>query len=57
MINKEQKYRNELFELLKDNLEIDSEDNVPIALIQEVFLADTNDINVEEILKKLTSDE
>ena len=51
MINKEQKYRNELFELLKDNLDIDSEDNIPIALIQEVFLADTTDINVEEILK------
>ena len=57
MINKEQKYRNELFELLKDNLEIDSNDNVALGLIQQVFLADSQEVNFEEILNKLISDE
>ncbi|MBU2922495.1 hypothetical protein KO504_14195 [Winogradskyella psychrotolerans] len=57
MINKEQKYRKELFELLKSNIEIGNEHERTLELIQEVFITDSKDINIEEILDKLTRDE
>ncbi|WP_159018494.1 hypothetical protein [Algibacter sp. L3A6] len=57
MINKEQKYRKELFELLKGDFETGNENDLSLELIQEVFIADYKDINIEEILNKLTSDE
>lgn len=57
MINKEQKYRKELFELLKSNIEISNEHERTLELIQEVFITDSKDINIEEILDKLTRDE
>lgn len=57
MINKEQKYRKELFELLKNNIEIGNEHELTLKLIQEVFITDSKDINIEEILNKLTRDE
>ena len=54
MINKEHKYREELFNLLKPNLsEIDDNDDV-LSLLREIFTADIEEINNEEIIKKLT---
>jgi hypothetical protein len=54
MINKENKYKNELFELLKDDLSetIDSEE--VLNLLREVFITDTEDIKNDEIIEKLT---
>lgn len=57
MINKEDKYRSELLELFKSDLETISDNEHTLKLIEEVFLADLEDINMEEILKKLTKNE
>lgn len=57
MINKENKYKKELFELFKNDLQTISEDEKILGLLKEVFLTDTIDINTEEILDKLTSNE
>ena len=55
MINKEHKYREELFELLKADLtEIDDTDDV-LNLLRDIFTSNIEDINKEEIIKKLTS--
>ena len=55
MINKEHKYREELFELLKADLaEIDEDEDV-LNLLRDIFTSNIEDINNEEIIKKLTS--
>ncbi|WP_204344836.1 hypothetical protein [Psychroserpens algicola] len=57
MIDKEDKYRKELIELFKYDLEEISDDELTLKLIKEIFLADIENINAEEILDKLTSNE
>lgn len=54
MINKEDKYRYELFELFKSDLETISDDEQILKLLEDVFLTDVEEINMEEILEKLT---
>jgi len=55
MINKEHKYREELFELLKADLaEIDDNEHI-LNLLRDIFTSNIEDINNEEIIKKLTS--
>ena len=53
MINKEQQYRLELFELLKNDLRTISNDDKMLSLIKEVFLTDVDELNSEDIIKKL----
>tara|TARA_B110000908_G_C10210525_1_gene429981 strand:+ start:1402 stop:1572 length:171 start_codon:yes stop_codon:yes gene_type:complete len=55
MINKEHKYRTELFELLKENLAEIVDTNEALDLLQDIFTSDVEDINNEEIIKKITS--
>lgn len=57
MINKEDKYRNELFELLKGDLETISNDKEILKLIKDIFLSNDNNLNHEEILDKLINNE
>ena len=54
MINKENKYKNELFELLKDDLAETLDSEEVLNLLREVFVTDTEDIKNEEIIEKLT---
>ena len=54
MINKENKYKNELFELLKDDLAETIDNEEVLNLLREVFVADIEDIKNDEIIKKLT---
>ena len=54
MINKEDKFKKELFELFKDDLnEISNDENV-INLLNDLFLTDEDDIDFEDLLSKLT---
>lgn len=54
MINKEDKFKKELFELFKDNLnEISNDENV-INLLKDLFLTNDDDIDYEDLLNKLT---
>ena len=54
MINKENKYKNELFELLKDDLTERIDNEEVLNLLREVFITDIEDIKNEEIIEKLT---
>ena len=54
MINKENKYKNELFELLKDDLAEGLDNEEVLNLLREVFTTDIEDIKNEEIIEKLT---
>ena len=54
MINKENKYKNELFELLKDDLAETIDNEEVLNLLREVFITDIEDIKNEEIIEKLT---
>jgi hypothetical protein len=54
MINKEDKFKKELFELFKDDLnEISNDENV-INLLKDLFLTNDDDIDYEDLLNKLT---
>lgn len=54
MINKEDKFKSELFELFKDDLvEISKDENI-INLLRDLFTANENDIDIEVLLNKLT---
>ena len=54
MINKEDKFKKELFELFKDDLnEIINDENV-INLLKDLFLTNDDDIDFEDLLNKLT---
>ncbi len=55
MINKEDKYRNELFELFSENLKSISEDEKILELMCEIFK--NENLNKQELLEKLTTDE
>ena len=52
MINKELKYRTELFELLKNDLSKISDNKEVINLIEEMFRSD--DMSIDEVVKKIT---
>ena len=54
MINKENKYKNELFELLKDDLAETIDNEEVLNFLRDVFITDTEDIKNEEIIEKLT---
>ena len=54
MIYKENKYKNDLFELLKDDLAETIDNEEVLNLLREVFVADIEDIKNDEIIKKLT---
>lgn len=55
MINKEHKYREELFDLLKVDLaEIDDNNDV-LNLLRDIFIADIENIKNEEVINKLTN--
>ena len=54
MINKENKYKNELFELLKDDLTERIDNEEVLNLLRELFITDIEDIKNEEIIEKLT---
>lgn len=54
MIDKDKKYREELFELLKSNLnEVDSDEDV-WNLIKHIFITNSDEINTDDIIKKIT---
>jgi hypothetical protein len=54
MINKENKYREEIFELLRSNLtEIDDSPDV-LNLLKQIFITDEKDLSNDEIIDKLT---
>lgn len=52
MINKELKYRTELFELLKNDLSKISNNKEVMNLIENMFVSD--DLSIEEVVKKIT---
>lgn len=54
MINKENKYKNELFELLKDDFTETVDNEEFLNLLRELFITDIEDIKNEEIIEKLT---
>ncbi len=55
MINKEDKYRNEIFELFSENLKSISDDEKILDLMCEIFKSEK--IDNKELLEKLTKDE
>ena len=55
MINKENKYNQELFELLKDKLVGIKEDEELLKILKEIFLTDIDKINEEEIINKISN--
>lgn len=55
MINKEHKYRIELFELLKGDLAEIVDTNEALDLLQDIFTSDIEDIDLEEIIKKVSA--
>ena len=55
MINKEDKYRNELFELFSENLKSISDDEKILNLMSEIFKSDK--IDSSELIEKLIKDE
>jgi len=57
MINKEDKYRNELFELFRDDLTTITDDEVVLKLLRDIFLTDIEEIKDAEIIDKLTKHE
>jgi|SaaInlStandDraft_1057018.scaffolds.fasta_scaffold576959_2 hypothetical protein len=55
MINKEHKYRTELFELLRGDLAEIVDTNEALDLLQDIFTSDVEDIDLEEIIKKVSA--
>ena len=56
MINKENKYNQELFELLKDKLSpVIKEDEETLKILEELFLTDIDEINENEIINKISN--
>lgn len=53
MINKEDKYRTELFELFKDDLTDINEDATILSLLSEIFMAKEDDLDNEILMNKL----
>jgi hypothetical protein len=53
MINKENEYNKGIFNLLNEDFEQTTDDKIILNLIKELFLTDVNDINNEDIIKKL----
>ena len=53
MINKELKYREEIFELLKKSLDPDNENSELVNLIKDAFLKDDKEINIDDFINKL----
>ena len=54
MINKEDKFKKELFELFKDDLNEMSDNENMINLLKELFITEEDEIDFEELLNKLT---
>ncbi len=56
MINNENKYKNELFELLKDDFAETVDNNHKfLNLLRELFVTELKDIKNEEIIEKLNN--
>jgi hypothetical protein len=55
MINKEDKFRSELFKLFKNDLINITDDKEILNLFKDVFLSNQDDINSEQIIDKLTN--
>jgi hypothetical protein len=54
MINKEDKFKKELFELFKEDLsEISDNENV-VSILKDLFITNDDDINFDDLLNKLT---
>lgn len=54
--NKEDEYKKEIFDLLSDDFKETTNDTSTFNLLKELFLADIDDIDNEDILKKLLTD-
>lgn len=54
--NKEDEYKKEIFDLLSDDFKKTTEDPIILNLLKELFLADENDIDNEEMLNSLLTD-
>lgn len=52
-MNKEDKYKKEIFDLLADDFKDTTQDVSTLNLLKELFISDANEINNEDILKKL----
>ena len=57
MINKENEYNKGIFNLLNEDFEQTTADKIALNLIKELFLTDVNDINNEDIIKKLLEED
>lgn len=57
MINKENEYNKGIFNLLNEDFEQTTDDKIILNLIKELFLTDLNDINNEDIIKKLLEED
>ena len=56
MINKEDKFKKELFELLKDDLFSICNDETIMNTLEELFMIDENEINCDNLLDKITKE-
>ncbi|SFI49716.1 hypothetical protein [Olleya namhaensis] len=54
--NKENEYKKEIFELLNDDFHETTDDSTIINLLKDLFLADVEDINNEDMIKSLLTD-
>jgi|SaaInl4_100m_RNA_FD_contig_31_1987114_length_277_multi_3_in_0_out_0_1 hypothetical protein len=55
-MNKELEYRKQMHELLKDVIDQATEDETTLGIIKKLFLNDGNDVEPEDLIKKLTDD-
>jgi hypothetical protein len=54
MINKEDKFKKELFELFKDDLNEMSDNEKMINLLKDLFIIENDEIDLEGLINKLT---
>ncbi|MCF6130131.1 hypothetical protein L1S35_10625 [Flavobacterium sp. AS60] len=57
MINKEDKFKKELFELFKDDLNEIINDEDVMNILEKLFMQDEKEIDCDDLLDKLTSNE
>ena len=57
MINKESKYREELFKLFEENLREITDDEALLQLMENLFNSNTDTLDNETLIKKLTEDD
>jgi hypothetical protein len=54
--NKENEYKKEIFNLLSDDFKETTDDTVTLNLLKDLFVADIDDINNEDVLKNLLTE-